>query len=205
MQYVALQVQAVPRGFFDMLLQRREFEQACLQAETDVQNRFLAAIEPDIGSNLDERDLCIFILSVVTKLGKQWFQIDVRPQDCTPANFPSFYTFYYAYHFRYAKNQAKPELNDFLDLANCLPLPYCERFYGERKFTTILKEHVQGRKPPTAYQLAKRLHNAGAIDGPTFQVIKRNKAAFGRTSSLLPNIGIFSFAEMRVHLQLSIG
>jgi hypothetical protein len=84
----SLQVQRVPPNFFEMVLQKPEFEEACLEAETDVRNRFFDAIELDIGSNLDERDLCIYIFSVVNKLGQEWFQIDIRAEDCTPANFP---------------------------------------------------------------------------------------------------------------------
>jgi hypothetical protein len=197
----ALQVQPIPPGFFEMALQRTDFEEACVEAEADVQNRFFGAIELDVGSNLDERDLCIFVFSVVNKYGQEWFQINIQPEDCTPTNFPSFYSFYYAYYFRYAKNQVRPETNDFIDLANCLALPYCERFYGERKFTTLLRDYVQGRVPPTAYQLAKRLHKNGAIGGSAFRVIKRNKAKFSRTSPLLPNTEIFSFAEMRTQIQ----
>ena len=197
----ALQVQPIPPGFFEMALQRADFEEACMEAEADIQNRFFEAIEFDIGSNLDERDLCIFIFSIVNKYGQEWFEINIRAEDCTPTNFPSFYSFYYAYYFRYAKNQARPEINDFIDLANCLVLPYCERFYGERKFTTLLRDYVQGRIPPTAYQLVKRLHKNDVIDESAFRTIKRNKAMFSHTSSLLPNTEIFNFAEMCSQIQ----
>lgn len=192
----SLQVQSIPQNFFETLLEKSEFEDACLDAEENVQNRFFDTIELDIGSNLDERDLCIYIFSVVNKLGKEWFQIDIQASDCTPSNFPSFYTYYYTYYFRYAKNQVKPEINDFLDLANCMALPYCERFFGERKFTTILREYVQGRIPPTAFQLAKRLHKKGSITNRQFGVIKKNKALFNHTSPLLPNVEIMNFTEM---------
>ena len=92
----ALQVQPIPPGFFEMALQRADFEEACMEAEADIQNRFFEAIEFDIGSNLDERDLCIFIFSIVNKYGQEWFEINIRAEDCTPTNFPSFYSFYYA-------------------------------------------------------------------------------------------------------------
>ncbi len=193
----SLQVQPVPNNFFDAILKEENFENACVDAEKDVESRFFESIKLDIGSNLDERDLGIYIFSVVNKLSQEWLQIDIRTEDCTPANFPSFYTYYYAYYFRYIKNKVKPEINDFLDLANCMVLPYCERFYGERKFTTILRDFVQGRTPPSPFLLAKRLNKNGVIDNRTFSVIKRNKALFSHTSQLLPNVEIVNFTEMR--------
>lgn len=192
----SLRVRPIPPGFFELVPEKAEFEQACVEAEADVRDRFLGTIDLDIGSNLDERDLCIFIFNVVNKLGREWLQVDVRPEDCTAFNFPSFYAFYYTYYFRYAKNQVRPEINDFIDLANCLALPCCERYYGERKFTTILRDHVQGRVPPTAFRLAKRLHKLGEIDRRTLRVISRHKSKFIRTASLLPEVEIFNYTEM---------
>jgi len=190
------ELHVTPPGILHLALQRPEFEQACLDAEEKVLNGFFDTVKLDIDSNLDERDLCIHIFYVVNKLCKELFQMEVKTEDCTPGRFPSFYSFYYTYYFRYTKNKARPEINDFMDLVNCIPLPYCEKFYGERKFTQIINDHVKGRKPPTPFQLVKRLHKLGWVDDHGFQVIRGHKARFLQTSQLLPGVQIFNFTEM---------
>jgi hypothetical protein len=197
----SLETYPVPPGFFELLTQKAEFDEACTKAEADVQNRFFDVIEQDVGSEFDERDLCIYIYSVVNRYGNEWFGIDIPPADCTCLNFPSFYAFYYAYYFRYMKHQVKPEVNDLIDLTNCLPLPYCERFYGEKRFTSILRQYVQGRRPPTAYQLLKRLYRKGMITRSVYREKRQRKHVFDRTAPLLPDVEIFSLAEMREHIQ----
>jgi hypothetical protein len=195
-----LETYPAPPDFFRMVVEREDFEDACLKAEADVQSRFFSAIAPDIGSSFDERDLCIHIAVVINEYGKEWFRIDIPPGDISVANFPSFFTFFYTYYFRYMKQKVEPDLNDFIDLTNCLPLPYCHRFYGEKKFTTVLRKSVRGRIPPTAFQLAKRLYRKGAIDTATYERKRQNRAALSHSGPLLPNTEIFNFSEMRTHI-----
>jgi hypothetical protein len=177
---------------------REEFEQACFVSERNVAQQFFDKIYPDIGANLDERDLCIYIYNVVNDYGREWFDIDIPPADSHPANFPSFYVFFYAYYFRYVKNKdVRPELNDFIDLANCLAATYSERFYCEATFATILRNYVQGRKPPVAFQLMKKLYKKGLIDTEVYRAQRKNKSMLNRTAPLLEHTEIFNFTEMR--------
>jgi len=188
-------------GFLPPLIRNEGFLTACRAAENKVRSRFFSQIEDDIGSNLDERELCVHIWWHVREHGKEWFDIEIPPADATPRNFPSFYAFYYTYYFRYMKtSQVKPELGDFLDLLNCMAVPYCERFYGERKFTNILRGYVQGREPPSVLQIVKHMKRKGFAHPDAYQDARRKRTRLGVKYKLLPRVSIFNFSEMRDHI-----
>lgn len=196
----SLQVYPLQPKLLDMITcnRRNEFEQICTISEFDIVHKFHSKVEPDIGADLDERDLCVHIFKRINHYGKEWFKIDIPPVDCHAVNFPSFYVFFYTYYFRYIKNSnIKPNKNDFIDMLNCLAAPYCERFYCEAAFTSILRNNVQGRKPPTAFQLIKKLYNMGLIDREEYEIHRKNKVKLSHTSPLLEHNEIINFAEMR--------
>jgi hypothetical protein len=196
----SLQVYPLQPDLLEMITRTRnaEFEQACTTSEMDVARSFFAKVGPDIGAGLDERDLGVYIWKVVNDLGHEWFQINIPPADCDAANFPSLYVFFYAYYFRYVKSSnVKPDLNDFIDLANCSATPYCERYYCEATFAHILREYVQRRKPPTAFQLIKKIYRKGLITQEAYQAQQQGKAKLNRTIPLLEHTEIFNFTEMR--------
>ena len=189
-----------PNGFFTGLLGHYscKFEKACKQSEELVSEKFIDLIKSDIGADIDERDLCIIIWQKIVKLGKQWFGIEIPPFDSNAMNFPAFYVFYYVYFFKFIKNAfSKPVNNDFIDLANCLAAPYCERYYCEAKFAAVLRNEIKNRQPPTAFQLAKRLYKKGFVSQKDFEGIRKFKNKFEVTNSLLQTTDIFSFAELR--------
>ena len=199
-QMNSLQVYPLQPDLLEMITRTRnaEFEQACTTSEMDVARSFFAKVGPDIGAGLDERDLGVYIWKVVNDLGHEWFQINIPPADCDAANFPSLYVFFYAYYFRYVKSSnVKPDLNDFIDLANCSATPYCERYYCEATFAHILREYVQRRKPPTAFQLIKKIYRKGLITQEAYQAQQQGKAKLNRTIPLLEHTEIFNFTEMR--------
>jgi hypothetical protein len=195
-----LQVYPLPPDLLEMIIHTRqaEFEQVCAKSEADVSKRFFARAGPDIGASLDERDLGVHICQVVRKLGQEWFQIDIPAADCNAVNFPSFYVFYYVYYFRYVKNSnVRRDTNDFVDLANCMAAPYCERYFCEASFAHILREYVQGREPPTPFRLIKKVYKKGLITQEVYRAQRRNKARLSRTAPLLEQVEIWNFAEMR--------
>lgn len=194
-----LEVYPLQTDLIEMIVNSRksEFDKACAIFEKDVSGKFYDLVGPDIGADFDERDLCIYIWYIVNKYSQKWFNLEIPQADFHPTNFPSFYTFFYAYYFRYVKNRdVKIELNDAIDLENCLVAPYCERYYCEAKFANILK-NVKGRKPPTAFQLIKKTYKKGLITSEIFQAQRKEKTKLSRTSELLANTQIYSFSEMR--------
>ncbi len=199
-QFNSLQVYPLQPDLLEMITHTRsaEFEQACAISEMDVAQRLFAIVGPDIGASLDERDLSVHIFQVVSNLGREWFQIDIQPADCNAVNFPAFYVFFYAYYFRYVKSSnVKPDINDFIDLQNCSATPYCERYYCEATFANILREYVKGRKPPTAFQVMKKMYKKGLITQEIYEAQQRGKTKLSRTIPLLEHTEIFNFTEMR--------
>jgi hypothetical protein len=194
----ALDVYPLLPAFWDTAMHSSAFEQACSASESAVATQFLNKVAPDIGASLDERDLCVIIWMRVNDFGNKEFHINIPPADCDALSFPSFYVFFYAYYFRYLKNSnVKPDLNDFIDLTNCLAVPYCERYYCENTFASILRDYVRGRIPPTAFHLIKKLHQKGLIAAEIYQAQRENKAKLGRTALLLEHTEVFNLTEMR--------
>jgi hypothetical protein len=196
----ALEVYPLLPDLLEMITNTRkaEFERACAISERDVAKRYFAMVGPDIGAGLDERDLGVYIWKVVRDFGREWFDIDIPPEDCNTVNFPAFYVFFYAYYFRYIKNSnVKPDINDLIDLANCLVAPYCERYYCEATFAHILKEYVKGRKPPTAFELIKKIYKKGMINRQVYEARRKRKTKLSSTVALLEHSQIFTFTEMR--------
>jgi hypothetical protein len=137
------QVHRLKPDLLDMITNTRkvEFDEACATSDKEVANEFFSRVGPDVGASLDERDLGVHIWKTVNDLGREWFDIHIPSADCHAGNFPSVYVYFYAYYFRYVKRRGvRPDLNDFLDLANCSPTPYCERYYCEAAFATILRD-----------------------------------------------------------------
>ena len=178
-----------------------EFKRVCAVSESRVAEEYFAKITPDIGASLDERDLCVYIWKVVNAFSREWFKISIPHADFSPANFPSFYVFFYAYYFRYVKNSTvKPDLNDFIDLLNCSATPYCARYYCEATFAHILRNEVKGREPPTAFQLIKKTYKKGLISSEVYQAQRKAKDKLSSTAPLLEHTDIYSFAEMRAQI-----
>jgi hypothetical protein len=175
-----------------------EFEQICSASEREVAQQFFTRVGPDIGADLDERDLSMHIWKVVNKFGHEWFKVNIPPADCNAANFPSLYVFFYTYYFRYVRSgNVKPDLNDFIDLANCSAAPYCERYYCEATFAHLLRNYVKGRKPPTAFELIKKAYKKGLITEEVYRAQKQAKGKLSHTAALLEHTEIFNFAQMR--------
>lgn len=183
----------------DMVLNTRndEFEGAINIFEENVLDIFFDRVTPDIGASLDERDLCVHIFKVINEYSQTWFNISIPHADISSLNFPSFYTFFYAYYFRIVKNRdIKLESNDFIDLENCMISPYCESYYCEATFANVLN-NIKGRKPPTAYQIVKKMYKMDLITNDVFNAQRRNKEKLSTTCGLLMDTEILKFADMR--------
>jgi len=193
-----LRTYKIPIGFLSNLKNERKFIEVCGKVESERNQFFLKKIQPDIGTDLDERKLLPIIYSRLNEYSKETFKIEIPHADCTSRNFPSFYVFYFTYFFRYINQKyVSPELNDFIDLSNSLAAPYCERYYCEAKFTNLLNLRVKNYIPPSAYRLAKLMNKDGLIEYERFRRIKDNKNIYDKSFRLLPNTEIYSFTEMK--------
>jgi hypothetical protein len=202
-QFNSLEVYPLQSGFLKELTgkYKEKFEEVCTTSERELARLYPEAVQPDIGGNADERDLCVYIWSRVNSLSQERFKIDIPVADCHSGNFPSFYVHFYTYYFRYIKNStAKPKLNDFTDMAHCMAAPYCERFYCESSFASILKNNVQGRRPPTAYQLVTKTHKKGLIDSSIYREKKQKKPLYDQTHPMLAGTQIYNYAEMVIQV-----
>ncbi len=198
----SLEVYPLQSELIEMILKSRksEFDNACKFFKKEMSGKFYSLVGPDIGADIDEKDLCVYIWSVVNKYSQEWFNLGIPQADFCPANFPSFYSFFYAYYFRYVKNRdAKLELNDAIDLENCLVTPYCEKYFCEAKFANVLK-NVKGRKPPTPFELIKKMYKKGLVTSEIYQAQRRSKEKLNCTSELLVNVNIYSFSEMKTQI-----
>jgi len=196
-----LDVFPVPAGFLASLSQNRRFSQVSNTMELELDRGFLSGLAPDVGSRMDERDLCMVIWSKIANHAKQYAKVEIPWVDVTPAAFPSFYVYFYTYYFKFMRsNCVAPELNDALDLTNSLPLPYCERYYGERAFTNVLKS-VQAHEPPSSWALCTRAYKEHRIDYQTYKALKDKREQVSQTSPMLEGVHIFNFSELQSHLQ----
>ena len=197
-RFNSLETYPLLAGFIDKLIGNTEFENACATAEKEVSDLFLEQIEPDVGADLDERDLCVVIWDRVNKYSKEFFRIGIPPADCHAHNFPAFFVHYYTYYYRYIKNAtAVPELNDFIDLANSIAAPYCSHYYCEQKFANVLRNSVQGRQPPSPWRIIKNSYRKGIVGREVYEDAKRKRDHLDRRSHLLPGTKIFSYSEMK--------
>jgi hypothetical protein len=198
-QFNSLEVYPLQQGFLKELTGKHHerFEEVCAKSERELAEFYPKAVGPDIGGKADERDLCVYIWSRVNGFGQEWFKIDIPVADCHSRNFPSFYVYFYTYYFRYIKNStAKPQLNDFTDMTHCMVAPYCERFYCESTFASILKNNVQGRTPPAAHQLVKKTYKKGLIDSSAYNEKKQKKTIYDKTFPMLESTQIYNYSEM---------
>lgn len=177
---------------------KKTFDEVCTDSERSISNIFHLKVAPDVGANLDERDLCVYIWSVVTQNAQEWFDIEIPMADYWYSNFPSHYIHFYSYFFRYIKQpNIKVEINDFFDLAHCIVTPYCERLFCEAAFASILRQNIQGRRPPNALQLTKKLYKKGMITRSVYEDVRKKRTTFERTTPMLQNVKISTFTEMR--------
>jgi hypothetical protein len=74
--------------------------------------------------------------------------------------------------------------------------PYCERYYCDSAFANILKNNVQGRKPPTAYQLVKKLYAKGLITQSVYREKKQKRSLYDQTYPMLDNTLVYRHPEL---------
>lgn len=206
-EFNSLEVFPIQTGFLSDLTgkNKKAFNKVCDKSEKSIRKIFQMKVAPDVGANIDERDLCVYIWNVVNKNSKEWFNIEIPIADFRYSNFPSHYIHFYSYFFRYIKQpNITLEFNDFFDLAHCIPSPYCDRVYCEAAFASILRHNIQGRFPPTALQLTKKVYKNGLISQARYDEIRKKRSLFDRSSSMLTNTTVRNFAEMREDI-LSLG
>ncbi len=146
---------------------------------------------------MNEAQLGAVVWGKVNEIANKVFGVEIPPEECRSARFPSFYTYYYPYYFRYlAQAGAAHDSNDFNDFAHAVAAPYCAEFYTEQTLANVLRKQIKGRRPPTPLQTAKALAKVGAMSSQKLEQIKRDKQTAVENAPLLIHTEIVSFAEM---------
>lgn len=164
--------------------------------------QFRALLEMDRGSFPDVKEIGSLVYHAVHRVGKQKFNVDIRPAECTVDNFPAHYVFYYCHLFRYLKQPNKKiDDNDLVDYQHATAAPLCERFYCDVSFCTLLREQVKGAQPPNTYQIAKGLEKKGKMSSQEVSRLKSRPEYRKDQSLLLESTAIYSFRELQAHLE----
>lgn len=167
------------------------------RAEKHAREQFPAEIEVARRVGVDEPRVGALVWGKVTEIAQSSFGITIPPEECRSEYFPSFYTYYYPYFFRYlTPSPIVHDPNDSNDFAHAIAAPYCTEFYSERKLALVLRSQVQDRKPATPYAIAKRLAKTGYMDQAKLNELSRNKSAKGENAPLLTQTKIITFSEM---------
>lgn len=188
-------------AFLPGLLAHRPFLDAVERSRTIVRAEYHDRVRPDVGAELDERELISIIWSRIDSMSKEFLNLEIPPADARPDRFPAFFTFYYAYYFRYVKPQTvRIYTNDFNDLTNTVAAPYCCNYFSERTVAAILRNDVKGRVPPRPIEAARRLFRRGFLSADD---LARAEASSDQTASnvgLLESTRIWTINDLREQL-----
>ena len=194
----ALGVQPIDASSLPILGSSEKIHEAATADRRVREEGFEVKVSPDVGAKIDERDLGAFIWDRVNTYAKKWFKISIPPEECSSAHFPAFFTFYYTYYYRYIMSDSvRPNANDLVDLMHVLAAPYCERMFMERSYGSLLRDTVQGKKPPSAYALIKRMRRRGAISDATWQNAQKNRERLRNSNSLLADVEISLIEDLK--------
>lgn len=193
-----LAVVPMPRAMFHVLdfdtPLRTSFHRADRLAET----QFFTQIARDRGENVGEHKLVAMIWGKANDLMLQRYKMGLAAADCRPENFPSLFTYYYAYYFRYlVQRHVVPTRNDFVDLAHASAAPYSRVFYGEQKLVQQLKQ-IQRRpnSAPTPYSVAKKMYKEKLIDSVSHEEARRSDDMRRPASPILQSTRFVTHMEM---------
>lgn len=159
-------------------------------------------VKLDIGKQFDTRDLCVCIWGIISKIAEEKYGKKIAPEDCNPATFPSFFSYYLSYYYTYIKQGAvKIEDNDFNDLHNTIAAPYCVKYYCEEKFSNMLRLRVQRCKIPTYSEIVRKVDKKEKLNRKTLEKVKHLKIDSTKYENFLSSTSFFSFSEMVNQLQ----
>jgi hypothetical protein len=188
-------------GFSEALLNDNRFLEIVRDSD-NVRLQWQKGVRGDIGqaitnSFFNEIILWSHISRKMNEYSREWFKATVPVDECTLNNFPSFFTYWYTYYYRYMKNHVTPEKNDFEDIQSANLLPYCTKYFGERKFTNIFKS-IKNMEPPSIYKIHKEMKNSGVKTRKAFKNIKSEKVKrqYKQRYKLFPNTEVFNFREL---------
>lgn len=177
------------------------FIDAVRRSQTAVEAEYVKRVQPDIGADIDERQLLSLIWFRINAIAREWLSLEIPTADARPDRFPAFFTFQYTYYFRSVKSRTvKIQLNDFNDITNTVAAPYCCDFFTEKTVASILRNDVQGRVPPRPIDTARRLNRRGVLPSET---LERAKATIDQTApngALLLNTRVWTINDLRKHV-----
>lgn len=178
-----------------------DIDRTLASSEKEVNERYSAQVQPDIGAGINEFDIYIYASSVTHDHLKATLRVaeDIIPKkmEVSPRTFPSSFGFWYSYYFLYLKsNTSKPNSNDLYDLSHTAAAPICTRFYTERRLAYTMKE-VQKLYLPSeravANYLKRKVPNANISEETVSQ---SNPERY----KLMQATEIFTLTELRRHL-----
>jgi hypothetical protein len=193
-----LETTPIPEGLLASLSTHRPFVDAVSQSRAFVEAEYHRRVQPDVGAELDERQLLALIWFRINSMAMEWLKLEIPTADARPDRFPAFFTFYYAYYFRYLKSRSvKIQTNDFNDLTNTVAAPYCRDFFTEKTLAGILRNEVQARVPPRPIEAARRLKRHGLLSGETLDRAVATDAQTSANEPLLVSTRIWTINDLR--------
>ena len=193
-----LEAKPMPEGVLSSIATYQPFLDAVAASRAGVESEYVKRVTPDLGAGLDERELLAVIWSRINSLGMEWLNLEIPTADARPDRFPTFFTFYYAYFFRYMKTHTvKVHLNDFNDITNTLAAPYCCDFFTEKTLAGILRNDIQGRVPPRPIEAARRLARKGVLEPESLRRAEAADAQKSQNAGLLGNTRIWTINDLR--------
>jgi hypothetical protein len=193
-----LETTPIPEDLLSSLSAHRPFVEAVRQSRAVVEAEYHRRVQPDVGAELDERQLLALIWFRINSMAMEWLKLEIPTADARPDRFPAFFTFYYAYYFRYVKSRTvKIQVNDFNDLTNTVAAPYCRDFFTEKTLAGILKNDVQARVPPRPIEAARRLKRRGLVSAESFDRAVATDAQTSANEPLLGSTRIWTINDLR--------
>lgn len=193
-----LETTLIPEDLLSGLSTHRPFVEAVRKSRAILEAEYQQRVQPDVGAELDERQLLAHIWFRINTMAMEWLKLEIPVADARPDRFPAFFTFYYAYYFRYVKSRTvKIQVNDFNDLANTVAAPYCRDFFTEKTIAGILRNDVQARVPPRPIDAARRLKRRGVVSTESFNRAMTTEAQTSANEPLLEATRIWSINDLR--------
>ncbi len=193
-----LEAVALPADLLSGMLTHGRFLETVKTSRASLEIEYAPRVKPDVGAGLNERQLLALIWSRINSMAQETYKIELPTADARPDRFPAFFTFHYAYYFRYVKSHGvKVQTNDFNDLSNTLAAPYCRDFFTEKTLAGILRNDLQGRVPPRPIEVASGLRKRGLVSTETFKEARATEAQTAANEPLLANCRIWTINDLR--------
>lgn len=86
-----LETTPIPEDLFSSLSTHRRFVEAVKQSRAAVEAEYRQRVQPDVGVELDERQLLALIWSRINSMAMEWLKLEIPTADARPDRFPAFF------------------------------------------------------------------------------------------------------------------